>query len=463
MISIGRLGSGPATADYYLARQAGCEVAYYTGPTARRGRWLGGGAQALGLSGPLDQAGEEALRAMLDGRHPDGRRVLSPVLRLHPEARLPAAPLLEAIQRVARGENLEVEALLGDPRMIAAYSGLVRRSASGMRVEQVTVTAARARQLAAAARLDPHTLYLSADGTDRYAEAVKRSGERIDVRRAGVDVTMSPPKSVSVVFGLAGTHVADQVGAAHAAAVEQAWSYLQAQARAALRGHQGDGQSAARIDTDGPIVAAFDHFTSRAGDPQLHTHLVIPNLVHGADGKWSAMDTRALYRHAATASEIYHAVLRGQLTRRLGVAWTTPARGRPEIAGIPRALQQLFSTRRRQIEAELDRTGQTGPAAAQRACLATRPIKTDVGERSLRDRWADQTRAAGHDPQGVIAGSSEGNAHPNSRTSLHSKSSCSAPAGSPGMPRRSTAVTCSKRSARPSPPGCPSTISTSNS
>ena len=93
---------------------------------------------------------------------------------------------------------------------------------------------------------------------------------------------MSAPKSVSFVFGLAGPHVAEQVRAAHAAAVEQAWSYLQAQASAALRGHHGDGQSAARINTDGPIVAAYDHSTSRAGGPQLHTHPVIPNLVHGA-------------------------------------------------------------------------------------------------------------------------------------------------------------------------------------
>ena len=78
VVSIGRLGSSPATADYYLERQAGCEADYYTSPAQRRGRWLGDGAQALGLSGTLDQAGEDALRAMLDGRHPDGRQLLAP-------------------------------------------------------------------------------------------------------------------------------------------------------------------------------------------------------------------------------------------------------------------------------------------------------------------------------------------------------------------------------------------------
>ena len=64
----------------------------------------------------------------------------------------------------------------------------------------------------------------------------------------------------------------------------------------------------------------------------------------------------------------------------------------------------MFSTRRRQIEAELDRAGQTGPAAAQRACLTTRPAKTNVPEHSLRDRWADQTREAGYDPQRLVYG-----------------------------------------------------------
>lgn len=102
VVSLGRLGSTPATADYYLKRYAGCEADYYTGPAERRGRWLGDGAHALGLAGQIDPAGEDALRAMLDGRHPNGEKVLSPVLRLHPKARLPASPLLEAIQRVAR-------------------------------------------------------------------------------------------------------------------------------------------------------------------------------------------------------------------------------------------------------------------------------------------------------------------------------------------------------------------------
>ena len=168
----------------------------------------------------------------------------------------------------------------------------------------------RAGRLAAAAGLDAREVYRAGDGTDRYA-AVRFAGRRVDVRRPGVDVTVSAPKSVSVLFGLAGPNVAAEVVAARRVAVGEALSYLESQAGHGLRGHQGDGQRAARIDTDGWIVAAFEHRTSRAGDPQLHTHLVVPNLLHGADGHWSALDSRALHRHALTGSYVYHAVLRG--------------------------------------------------------------------------------------------------------------------------------------------------------
>jgi len=116
-------------------------------------------------------------------------------------------------------------------------------------------------------------------------------------------------------------------------------------------------------------------FFSRIGDPQLHTHLVVPNLLHGADGHWSAVDSRAVHRHALTASYLYHAVLRGQLTARLGVAWTTPAKGVAEIAGVPTGLIETFSTRRRQILRALEKAGRHGASAAQAACLATRPTK----------------------------------------------------------------------------------------
>ncbi len=177
-------------------------------------------------------------------------------------------------------------------------------------------------------------------------------------------------------------------------------------------------------------MAGFEHRTSRADDPQLHTHLVVPNLLHGADGKWSAVDAKEIYRHALTASYLYHAVLRGQLTQRLGLAWTTPVKGVAEIDGIPAELLGEFSTRRRQILTAMDAAGTSGPDAAQAACLATRPGKTrGVPERTLRDRWAARARAAGTGPGGWWARCWATADHPPCHPSTSSPTTCS---GRPG-------------------------------
>ena len=205
---------------------------------------------------------------------------------------------------------------------------------------------------------------------------MRYAGRRVDNRRPGIDVTVSAPKSVSVLFGLGDPDTALQVRAAHQAAVVEVVGFLESVAGHGLRGHQGDGQRAKRIGTDGWIVAGFEHRTSRADDPQLHTHLVVPNLLHGADGKWSAMDAKEIYRHALTGPYLFDAVLRGQLTQRLGLAWTAPVKGVAEIDGIPADLLGEFSTRRRQILTAMDAAGKPGPDAAQAACLATRPGKT---------------------------------------------------------------------------------------
>jgi hypothetical protein len=193
------------------------------------------------------------------------------------------------------------------------------------------------------------------------------------------------------------------VRAAQQAAVSEALGYLESAAGHGLRGHQGDGHRAARIGTAGWIVAAFEHRTSRAGDPQLHAHLVVPNLLKGADGKWSAVDSKAVYRHALTASYLYHAVLRGELTARLGVAWTAPEKGIAEVAGIPTDLIAVFSTRRREILSALRASGRSGPDAAQAACLATRLRKTaPAPEQTLHERCAARACEAGHHPGQVI-------------------------------------------------------------
>ena len=94
----------------------------------------------------------------------------------------------------------------------------------------------------------------------------------------------------------------------------------------------------------GFLAAGFRHRTSRAGDPQLHTHVLIPNVVLGPDGRWSAPDGRQLYHWQKAGSAAYHSALRAEL-RSLGLSWNVPRSGLGEIAGVPKEVLRAFARR----------------------------------------------------------------------------------------------------------------------
>jgi conjugative relaxase-like TrwC/TraI family protein len=167
-------------------------------------------------------------------------------------------------------------------------------------------------------------------------------GERV----LAFDLTFRAPKSVSLLYALGGPHVSAAVREANAKAVAAALDYLERHAAIARRGHGGEQL----VRGNGFIVALFQHRTSRAGDPLLHIHALVANLTRGPDGRWTALDGRALYAHAKTAGYLYQAVLRHELTCTLEVAWGAVRNGVADVAGIPRKLIEAFSKRRQQIK-----------------------------------------------------------------------------------------------------------------
>ena len=227
------------------------------------------------------------------------------------------------------------------------------------------------------------------DPTDTY-----RLTPTTNRKIAGFDLTFSAPKSVSVMWALGdpGVHLA--VRDAHERAVDAALEYLEREATFTRRGHGG----LEVIETNGLIAAGFRHRTSRNGDPQLHTHVLVPNVVQGVDGRWGTLDARHLFAHRITAGYLYQAELRHQLTKTLGVAWTPVQRGAGEIVGIPPELLRAFSTRRVEIEERLEILGYTSAAASRRAALETRRPKLDIDYETLHARWLEQAASLGYCP-----------------------------------------------------------------
>jgi conjugative relaxase-like TrwC/TraI family protein len=215
------------------------------------------------------------------------------------------------------------------------------------------------------------------------------TGERVAtwLTRPGYDMTLSAPKSVSLLWALGDDRVAAAVRQAHDKAVDAAIAYLDTEACMVRRGRGGR----LRFPGTGLIAAGFRHRTSREGDPQLHTHVVVANLTRGPDGEWSSLFGTMLYRHARAAGCIYQAVLRRHLAERLGVRFGPVTNGYAEVDGIDRGARRVFSRRRIAIEQSMAEHGVRSRRGVQVATLDTRPDKpTPMTEEALRAAWAER-------------------------------------------------------------------------
>ncbi len=234
------------------------------------------------------------------------------------------------------------------------------------------------------------------------AYTVRADADRV----TGLDLTFSAPKSLSVLWALGGGEVGMAAKEAHDAAVATGLEYLEEHAAFSRQGKAGIRQ----VDTEGLLAAAFVHRTSRAGDPQLHTHVLVSGRVRCQDGVWRAIDSRAMHRELKPAGLVYHAALRAETETRLGVVWGPVDRnGQADIVGVPKELVSRYSKRRRAVEADaksriaeseavLGRslTAQERRGIFQRAVLDTRDAKDHVAvsDEGLHDRWQADAEAA---------------------------------------------------------------------
>jgi conjugative relaxase-like TrwC/TraI family protein len=219
---------------------------------------------------------------------------------------------------------------------------------------------------------------------------------------SGFDATFSAPKSLSVWWALTGDH---RLLDAHDVAVTAALEHLE-RFGSTTRIRSNGGRL--HPDTNGLTMATFRQTTSRADDPQIHTHAVISSKVQTADGRWLALDARYLKRHQRMLGGLYQSVLRAELTSRLGVGWWPIVNGQAEIAGLPDELLKVFSKRSGDIDEALAdklddfriREGRE-PSRWERAALTreasadTRSRKSGNGHTDLTTRWQTEAHAVG--------------------------------------------------------------------
>jgi conjugative relaxase-like TrwC/TraI family protein len=236
--------------------------------------------------------------------------------------------------------------------------------------------------------------------------------ETVTRRRAvaGYDFTFSIPKSASILWGVADVATQSRIVQAHHAAVSEVVAYMEREVATTRTGTTAYDGAVAQVDVTGLIATAFDHFDSRAGDPHLHTHVVISNKVQTVlDGKWRSLDGRPMHAAVVALSELHESLFADALTRSLGVRWEMRERGRDRhpalsISSVTEALVAEFSSRARHIDtatdalidAYLDRHGHRPGAVTimklrAQATLSTRPAKEVRPLADLTSAW--RTRA----------------------------------------------------------------------
>ncbi|MBO1741020.1 MobF family relaxase [Leifsonia sp. TF02-11] len=370
-------------ASHDQTRKRGEELTdYYTAEGNPAGVWFGKGAAALGMSGEVS---EEQMKALFgEGLRPDADEFIKAKI-----AEGMSAKEAHAAARLGRRFMVPQTGTDEWAKMVgAAYREF--RTAHG-RVPEPGVERDLIRWDLATAHLQEQLGRAPKDNeVSRFLATIGKQ-DRQPV--AGYDLVFTPSKSFSVLWILADKERSQQLHEIHNDAVRMTLSWIEQEAGKTRVGAGGIAQ----MDTHGLTVTMFEHFDSRSGDPNLHTHAAVSTKVQGIDGKWRSLDGRILHNLGVAASERYNMLVQVLSMQRLGLAWTDTSRGRdkrpvPEIAGVDQDLCRARSSRRVAIEDEYAKLvkeyvtthGHTPPRKAQQAMLEKANLATREAKDQLR-------------------------------------------------------------------------------
>jgi DNA primase catalytic core len=366
-------------------------ASYYTEKGETPGVWIGSGLAGIEGLKAGDIVTAEQMRALYGyGHHPLSRERLEAL-----PGKATIAQFLEAV-RLGRPFNVYAHDIpafrIEIAKRFAVYNARV-----GARPDAPVPRDVRARIRTEVGR----ETFLAVFGRDpvdarELAGLIARESRPRTTAVAGYDLTFSPVKSVSTLWALANPHTAAVIERAHLAAVGDALRFIETHALYSRTGHNGVRQ----VEVTGLVAARFTHRDSRAGDPDLHTHVPVANKVQTLDGRWLSIDGRLMFKVIVAASEVYNTALEGRLTASLSVRFAErPAAGpdkRPvrELVGVDPSLNARWSQRRASIEHR-----QAALTAAFQREHHRPPTAVEV--RALAQQANLETRQAKHEPRSL--------------------------------------------------------------
>lgn len=232
-----------------------------------------------------------------------------------------------------------------------------------------------------------------AEFLDGQAPDGKEMGRYVDgerQHRPGLDLTFSASKSASVAALVVGD---ERIVKAHDNAVRAAMEVVEE--RFVKTRFQQDGEIVTK-NGEGIIAGIYRHDTSRALDPNLHSHAVIANMVKNENGGYSAIENKSVFKNQKLITEIYRSTFENEL-RDQGIATERGKYGEVNVSGISQEVVDSFSKRRQEIVDALDSKGlEVSPSTADKAALATRAAKhKDLDREALRENWKQDALTAG--------------------------------------------------------------------
>ena len=223
----------------------------------------------------------------------------------------------------------------------------------------------------------------------RNQSKLVNSGGRKNTRQSGWDLTLSAPKSVSIVWALSDTLQRSKIERVQKAAAKKTVQWAESNLALCRRGKGGRN----RENAAGLVFAAFQHFTSRKNDPQLHLHLFTFNAAQRQDLSWGAILSKPLYQAQKQLGSIYRAELNRGLLK-LGYA-ASEAGETIKIKAISDEMEQAFSTRRNDIKKLVEQIANPTARDYEKATLKSRPKKQSISLDVLLKTWRQHAQSLG--------------------------------------------------------------------